>query len=129
MSRRKRPAGPMCVEPLELPERAVRRQILDYLRLNRIPAWLTHDERHRPVETGIADINGVLSGGRLLVIEVKAPHGVVADAQEEWMRRAYRAGACVIVARSVEDVRDGLRLDNYSAIFKSGCATIDKAAR
>jgi hypothetical protein len=123
MSRRKRPA---CIE---LPERTVRRQILDYLRINRIPAWLTHDERHRPAETGIADINGVLPGGRLLAIEVKAPDGILAEAQEEWMRRAYRAGACVIIARSVEDVVNGLRLDDYSAIFKSGHTMIGRAAR
>ena len=46
--------------------------------------------------------------GRFLAIEVKLPGKSPEPHQEAWHRAARAAGACVIVAHSVEEALDGL---------------------
>jgi hypothetical protein len=52
---------------------------------------------------GTPDILGILKGGRFAAIEVKTKTGVVSDAQEKFIAKAQRLGACVGVARSAEE--------------------------
>jgi hypothetical protein len=61
---------------------------------------------------GLPDIGGILPGGRTLAIEVKRPGARKRKneaKQNEWLDRARRMGACVVVARSVDDVLAALR--------------------
>jgi hypothetical protein len=69
-----------------LSEADLQRQIIQYLRARGMPAWLTHDSRHHPVEPGIADINCILPGGRFLAIECKTDTGKLSPEQLEWFR-------------------------------------------
>ncbi len=89
-------------------ERDIRRQILDYLALRGIPAWLTHDERHRPAAPGVPDITGVMRGGRRIDIEVKRPGERTTIDQAMFAARISEAGGMVLVATCVEDVQEKL---------------------
>ncbi len=87
-------------------EREIRRQILDYLALCGVTAWLSHDERHRPAAPGVPDILGVMRGtGRAVAIEVKRPGERATEAQAMFAARISEAGGLVLVATCVEDVK------------------------
>ena len=60
---------------------------------------------------GIPDIIGCFKG-RFIGIEVKAPNGVVSDYQKEFIDRINEAGGLAFVARSVDDVIEGLGLQD-----------------
>ena len=65
--------------------------------------------RHiRSVPVGTPDILGCLRG-RLFGIELKAPKGKLSEGQVSWHAQAQRAGALIVMARSVDDVVKGLR--------------------
>lgn len=70
----------------------------------------------RPITYGVPgqpDIMGVLLGGRLLGIEVKAEHGRQTSEQIAFQRMMERFGGLYILARSVEDVETSLRHEGY----------------
>lgn len=48
-------------------------------------------------------------GGRLIAIEVKRTGGVISAAQSDWHRRLAAAGALVIVATTLEQVRAAIQ--------------------
>lgn len=55
-------------------------------------------------QRGMSDIMGMLSGGRLLAIEVKSETGRVQPHQQEFIDLINAGGGLAFVARSVEDV-------------------------
>jgi len=57
---------------------------------------------------GQADLSGIYSDGRRLEIEVKAPGGKPSKEQVTFGRIIKRFGGIHILAKSVEDVADGL---------------------
>ena len=58
---------------------------------------------------GVPDIVGI-HNGKFIGIELKAPRGVVSPAQQAFIDRINQAGGCAFVARTLEDVIDGLGL-------------------
>ena len=50
--------------------------------------------------------------GRLIGIEIKAGKGIVSEYQKEFIDNINRAGGLAFVARSVDDVIDGLGLQD-----------------
>lgn len=57
---------------------------------------------------GVPDITAVLDDGRMLLIEVKSKTGRLSKEQKEFHKKVEELGAMVIVARSVEDVKNRL---------------------
>jgi len=57
---------------------------------------------------GLADLSGILMGGRALFIEVKTGDAVQSDDQIKFMTMALKYGAVYILARSVEDALKGV---------------------
>jgi hypothetical protein len=57
---------------------------------------------------GSPDIHGYLKNGRALFVEVKRPSGRVSPEQQAFIERATANGAMAFVARSVDDVWNGL---------------------
>jgi hypothetical protein len=63
---------------------------------------------------GSADLLGVIPpAGRLLACECKQPGGKPTEKQQAWLAQARAAGAVVIVATGVEDLREQLRAAGY----------------
>ena len=60
---------------------------------------------------GVSDIIGCYNG-RMIAIELKAPKGVVSDAQQAFIDRINEAGGIAFVARSLDDVIEGLGLQD-----------------
>ena len=60
------------------------------------------------VRAGMPDI-GICFRGRALYVELKAPRGVVSEAQREMAKRLNYAGAAVMLCRSVPEVEAALR--------------------
>jgi hypothetical protein len=97
-------------------ETEIQRAILDYLKLQGIFAWRVNNV---PVSMmrggqrvfrsfggvkGVADIIGILPGGRLLAIEVKSEKGKPSPDQLAFGKAINGAGGLWFVARSIEDV-------------------------
>jgi hypothetical protein len=53
---------------------------------------------------GIADIIGVLPGGRFLAIEVKRPGGELSPTQKLFLENVNRSGGLAFMASSLEEV-------------------------
>src|SRR5262245_14161497 len=70
--------------------------------------WVRASRRRGTVRTSWPDITGVLPGGRMLAIEVKRIIGSFRPGQPEMLAALVRAGALVIIARSIDDVRQAL---------------------
>jgi hypothetical protein len=99
------------------PEQTIQRAILEYLNWKHIFCWKnntagiyvkarnTYIPSHAP---GVADILGVLPGGRFLAIEVKSPTGRVSPHQQQFIDRINENGGVAFVARSVEEVEQQL---------------------
>ena len=106
---------------MSTPEGAVVRACLDYLALRGIVAWRNnttgiYDKRrgaYRPSagRNGVADILGVLPGGRFLAVECKAGKGRLSPAQVDFQRDIIRQGGLHIVAYRVEDVIEVLQAE------------------
>ena len=65
-----------------------------------------------PMSTpGVPDIIGCFKG-RLIGIEIKSEKGVVSEYQKEFIENINRAGGLAFVARSLDDVIDGLGLND-----------------
>ena len=108
-----------------VPESAIMRQCADYalmrgalvIRVNagtmptpdgrwfrasrwRAPGHLWH-------ETGVSDLV-IVWRGRVFVVETKAGDNVISPTQDEFLEAADEAGAVVVVAYSVEDLRNAM---------------------
>lgn len=59
---------------------------------------------------GCSDILAI-KAGKLLCLETKRPGGKVSDKQRAFLARAQEAGALAIVAYSVQDLEEKLRLE------------------
>lgn len=60
---------------------------------------------------GLADICGVLPGGRALFVETKSKSGRLSPAQREFLRRAGELGALAVCVRSVDELLGVLRAE------------------
>jgi len=60
-------------------------------------------------EKGVSDIIGC-KDGRMIAIEIKTPAGKVTPYQQRFIDRVNAAGGLAFVARSIEDVVEGLGL-------------------
>ena len=58
---------------------------------------------------GVSDIIGCHQG-RMIAIELKAPKGTVSPAQKEFIDRINEAGGLAFVARTLDEVIEGLEL-------------------
>lgn len=101
------------------PEAQIRNAIMDWLRLNRLKAWI-HDSmgvwskergcylrrNGRHMIRGLPDIHGVLPGGRFFAIEVKTATGRVSPEQKQQIQEINDAGGLAFVARSLKDLED-----------------------
>jgi len=104
-----------------VPESAVVRAVLDYLAVRQIVAWRNNTTgvydptakrfRTNAGRNGIADILGVLPGGRFLAIECKAERGKLSPAQVEFQRDIVQQGGLHIVAYRVDDVIEVLEME------------------
>ena len=111
--------------PPALPESAVMRQCADYalmrgalvIRVN-AGAMPTPDGRwfrasrwrapgHLWHETGVSDLI-VIWQGRVFVVETKAEGNTISQAQDAFLEAAELAGAVVVVAYSVDDLRNAM---------------------
>lgn len=85
----------------EQPETAIRRAIVDYLRLH---GWkVVRIVQGVLSEPGIPDLVAIRDGWHVW-IEVKTPTGRLSAYQENWLQDLKEHGGMYIVARSVEDV-------------------------
>ena len=97
---------------------------LDYLSMRGIMAWRNnsgafaseHKGRKRFVRfgtPGAPDIMGILppaDGGRFLGIECKVGKNKQTPAQHAWAFQCERSGGLYVLARSVDDVHDALKV-------------------
>jgi hypothetical protein len=105
------------------PEKRIQDDILNFLNTMGIFAWharngATYDPRkgiyrRNTSVKGIADIIGILHGGRFLAIEVKTPKGKVSPHQHDFLLEINYRGGLGIVARSLDDVINAL--NEYSS--------------
>lgn len=105
-----------------IPESTIKAQILTWLKLNKIYAWSQYNgaiyDPKRGVframsqhsKRGVSDILGILPGGRLLAIEVKSKTGRLSRWQVLFLDDVRRNGGVAFMARSVDDVILGLRI-------------------
>ena len=85
----------------EQPETAIRRAIVDYLRLH---GWkVVRIVQSALSERGIPDLVAIRDGWHVW-IEVKTPTGRLSADQEKWLSDLKAHGGMCIVARGVEDV-------------------------
>ena len=89
----------------EIPEKEVTKQIRRLLKSIGVFHWKQIGALGLP--KGISDILGIYEG-RFLAIEVKRPGGRLSQYQKEFLKRVRDEGGIAIVARSVDDVIDGL---------------------
>jgi hypothetical protein len=60
---------------------------------------------------GVSDIIGCYKG-RMIAIELKAPHGIVSPAQQQFIDRINEAGGLAFVAKDLDTVIDKLNLQD-----------------
>ena len=91
-------------------ETQIQKQILDYLKAIGVVAWRSNAGRGRrnitPAPKGSPDIIGFLVGGKFLGIEVKKPGEKLSEDQRKWHQYALNYGCTIIVAHSVEEVKE-----------------------
>jgi len=91
------------------PEALLTKSIRQLLNSVGIFAW---KEWGGPMSTpGVPDIIGCFKG-RMIGIEIKSEKGVVSEYQKEFIENINRAGGLAFVARSLEDVIEGLGLQD-----------------
>lgn len=102
------------------------RSVLTLLSLHGIPSWRANSGGGlrpngrggmRPVQAnppGTPDVLAILPpAGRLAGIELKSRKGRLRESQVAWQATARRAGALIIVARSLNEVVLALRAEGY----------------
>ena len=87
-------------------EKDITRQIRAYLNMREIFHWKVWQGLGST--RGVSDIIGIYKG-RPLAIEVKTAKGKLSEHQERFLTRWKNEGGIAIVARSVEDVEQGLK--------------------
>lgn len=98
-------------KPARVREADILAQIRELLRSLRVPHWKNWGG---PLgERGVPDIIGTLQGGRMLLIEVKGPQGIVSPEQGAFLGRHDAAGALAFVARSPHEVLGRLAAEGY----------------
>lgn len=101
---------------MRVPKEAdVQRACLQLLAVRGVWAWRTNagavkvgSRLVQLAPAGTPDILGVLPGGRLLAVEVKAAGGRLRPSQKAWADEARRAGAAVLLVRSAGELDDQL---------------------
>jgi hypothetical protein len=96
------------------PERETTPEILKWLADHNVMAWRVNSGKVKVGsryiklgEEGHPDIAGILPGGKAIFIENKSNGSVLTTVQVQWINRAIRQGAHVIVAlKGLEDVVD-----------------------
>jgi hypothetical protein len=97
-------------------EGAVVKACLEYLEIYGAFVWRNNtgalkDKRERPVffgKPGSSDILGLLPGGRFIAVECKSAKGKLSEKQKEFLANVEEMGGLTIVARSVDDVINGV---------------------
>lgn len=99
-------------------ETALVRACLQYLSLRGILAWRNnttgvYDPVRKRFRTftgmkGVADVLGVLPGGRLLAVEAKQPRGRLSEEQKVFLDGVNRAGGLAVVVRDVRQLAEAL---------------------
>lgn len=105
------------MKKIVIPEKIIQKQILQFLtaygifvfRVNVYGIYSQKFQGYRKLPPfsmrGMADILGILPGGRFLAIEVKTTKGKQSIWQKHFEDLVKRAGGIYILARSVNDVR------------------------
>jgi hypothetical protein len=84
------------------------RDVLNHVGYFHYKAWQGPMSR-----AGVSDIIGLTKpGGRFFAIEVKAPKGKASPAQLNFLADVKLCGGLVVIAKSVEDVIEGLGLQD-----------------
>lgn len=104
---------------LKVRESDIQKQILDYLRYNRVFCWKYNNAGIKKPNgsyiptglRGVSDILGILpnSGGQFLAIEVKNEKGYPSQYQLEFLDNVKKNGGVGFIAKSVEDVEELLK--------------------
>jgi hypothetical protein len=108
-------------------ESKIQKSILDYLKASGYVAWRNYvgpriinkgAQKHfipSPM-AGLPDIIGILKNipGRMFAIEVKSSKGELSDKQIFWTRTLERAGALVIITRTLDQVIEVLSSEDTS---------------
>ena len=68
---------------------------------------------------GVSDILGCYRG-RMIAIELKAPRGTVTPDQERFIQNVNDAGGIAFVAKSLDEVIEGLGLQDRFLMFGGG---------
>lgn len=98
-------------------EKDVKNFIIDHLRRLRVFCW------NQPTvgipdgqggfrttgNRGVADVIGILSGGRFLAIEVKTEKGKVSEYQADFLRNVNEHGGVGIVAFGIDDYLEKIK--------------------
>lgn len=97
-------------------EKQIENNILRYLGVRNVYVWkaktvgtfdtkLGRFRKSSPMyKKGVADIIGILPGGKILAIEVKSKKGRLSPEQKIFLDEISNRGGVSLVARSVEDV-------------------------
>lgn len=110
-------------EPRKLnPEEAAQRQVVEYLQLSAPPSLIWYacpngghskgqNGRNKAlgVLPGVPDLHFVLDGNRIAYIEMKAPKGVLSEAQKTFKAVCVLRGSPWALCRSVDEVEAALR--------------------
>ena len=98
---------------VKIKESDIQKAILEYLHYRGIYAWRNHTTGIYNAKgggfiptgmQGVADILGILEGGRFLAIEVKTEKGKTTENQDNFLKMIDEKGGLSFVARSIEDV-------------------------
>ena len=98
------------------PEAILTRQIREILRAvgyKHYKAW-----QGLGSEPGVSDIIGLTKEGQFFAIEIKGPKGKLSPAQAYFLMEVRRSGGISIEAHSVEDVIEGLGLQDRFINYK-----------
>jgi len=99
-------------------EKEIENQILEYLNHLGVFCWKVnsvgvYDSKRRVYRkshnkyhlNGVADVLGILPGGRMFAVEVKSEKGRLTEAQKHFLNRLSKDGGLPLVARSIEDLK------------------------
>jgi hypothetical protein len=117
-------------------EKQIQAQIMQYLDACGIVNWKIFTTGIPDVKSkvgfrknpskGISDIQGVIPPlGRHLAIEVKTKVGVVSPEQTAHIERVLKCGGVAFVARSLDDVIEGLRF--FNVMDRTGSHAVNRS--
>ena len=103
------PDKKMPGQKIKISESEITKQIRDYLKIRQIFHWKVM--QGLGATPGIADILGIYKG-KPLAIEVKTAKGKPSENQLAFLARFRTEGGIAFIARSVDDVIEGLKYEN-----------------